>query len=72
MPAILANGTPGQRKAVIEEYTAEIKIQGSQLIPIFWIPTNGEGPADTPTDPAFRTSVHVVGRAGLEPATEGL
>jgi site-specific DNA recombinase len=66
---VLAHGTPGQRKAVIEEHVAEIKIQGDQLIPIFMIPTNGQGPADTPTDPAFRTSVHVVGRRGLEPRT---
>lgn len=69
---VLAHGTPGQRKAVIEEHVAEIKIQGSLLIPIFNIPTNGEGSADTSADPTFRTSVRVVGRAGLEPATEGL
>jgi site-specific DNA recombinase len=69
---ILTQGTPGQRKAIIEEHVAEIKIQGAQLIPIFMIPTNGEGPAETSADPTFRTSVHVVGRAGLEPATEGL
>ncbi|WP_249714742.1 recombinase family protein [Rhizomonospora bruguierae] len=75
---ILRHGAPGQRKAIIETHVAEIKIQGSALIPVYKIPTehfdqDGEGPAETSADPStFRTMVRVVGRAGLEPATEGL
>jgi site-specific DNA recombinase len=59
---VLQHGTPGQRKAVIENHIAEIKIQGTLLLPIFLIPANDEGPADTAADPTFRTTVHVVGR----------
>ncbi|GAA4158982.1 hypothetical protein GCM10022251_34710 [Phytohabitans flavus] len=64
---VLAHGTAGQRKAVIEEHIAEVKIQGEQLIPIFNVPTNGEGPADISTDPTFRSSPYVVEPRGLEP-----
>ncbi len=71
---VLSNGTPGQRKAVIETHVAEIKIQGSALIPVYKIPIEhldqeGEGSAETPADPEFRTTRHVVGRRGLEPRT---
>jgi len=42
---------PGQRKAIIEAHIAEIKINGSQLIPIFMIPAgNSDGSAETSTD----------------------
>jgi site-specific DNA recombinase len=58
---ILRSGTLGQRKAVMETHIAEIRITGDRLIPVYRIP------ADT-----FRARGQVVGRAGLEPATEGL
>jgi hypothetical protein len=45
---VLDHGTPGQRKAVMKTHIAEIKIQGTHLIPIFRIPADDEGPADTP------------------------
>jgi len=60
---IVATGTPGQRKAIIETHIAEIKIEGTNLIPVFMIPTNDEGPAETSADPStttFRTLVRVV------------
>jgi site-specific DNA recombinase len=63
LAAVLENGTPGQRKAIIESHIAEIKIEDARLIPIFKIPLE---------DQQFRTTHQVVGRAGLEPATEGL
>ena len=45
---------PGQRKAIIEAHIAEIKINGSQLIPIFMIPAgNSDGSAETSTDQNF-------------------
>ncbi len=74
---VLQHGTPGQRKAVIENHVAEIKIQGSTLTPVYKIPIehldqDNDGPVDVSTGPSFRTMVRVVGRAGLEPATEGL
>jgi hypothetical protein len=48
LAAVLTNGTPGQRKAIIETHVAEIKIEGNQLIPIFKIPLgDDEGPTDT-------------------------
>jgi len=60
---VLTHGTPGQRKAIIETHIAEIKIDGTRLVPIFMIPTgNGDGPAETSTDPEFRTMVRVVDR----------
>ncbi|MEU4217559.1 recombinase zinc beta ribbon domain-containing protein [Actinoplanes sp. NPDC026623] len=58
---ILRTGTPGQRKAVMEAHIAEIRFDGDRLIPVYRIPVD-----------EFRTQVRVVGRAGLEPATEGL
>jgi site-specific DNA recombinase len=74
---VLDHGTPGHRKAIIETHIAGIKIEDDQLVPIFKIPTGNderpaEEPADREPDTTFRTTVHVVGRAGLEPATEGL
>lgn len=32
------NGTPGQRKAVIETNIAEITVNGNKIIPVFRIP----------------------------------
>lgn len=34
---MLQHGTPGQRKALIEENIAEIRFNGTQLIPVFKI-----------------------------------
>jgi site-specific DNA recombinase len=53
---ILGHGTPGQRKAIIGTHVAEIQIQGTQLIPIFKIPTDETGPADPRLTPPFRTT----------------
>ena len=58
---ILVSGTLGQRKAVMETHIVEIRFDGDQLIPVYRIPVD-----------AFRAQGEVVGRAGLEPATEGL
>jgi site-specific DNA recombinase len=60
LAGVLKDGETGERKAVIEAHVGEIKINGHELIPVFTIPTR------------FRTLDRVVGRAGLEPATEGL
>jgi hypothetical protein len=60
---VLTHGTPGQRKAIIETHVAEIKIDGTRLVPVFMIPTgDSDGPAETSTDPEFRTMVRVVDR----------
>jgi len=67
---VLANGTPGQRKAIIETHIAEIKIEGTNLIPIFMIPTDDEGPTETSADPStttFRTLLRVVVEGSAEP-----
>jgi site-specific DNA recombinase len=65
---VLTHGTPGQRKAIIETHVAEIKIEGTRLVPVFMIPAgNGNGSATTSTDPEFRTMVRVVEPTGLEP-----
>ena len=69
---VFDHGTPGQRKAIIGTHVAEIQIQGTQLIPIYKIHTDEEGPAETPAGPHISHNIKVVGRAGLEPATEGL
>jgi site-specific DNA recombinase len=73
---VLDHGTPGQRKAIIETHVAEIKIEGHRLIPIFRVPIDDgrtdETAGPTPTPTTFRAQARVVGRAGLEPATEGL
>ncbi|WP_084556738.1 recombinase family protein [Hamadaea tsunoensis] len=57
---VLEHGENGAKKAIIEAHVAEIKIDGRDLIPTFMVPYE------------FRTGGQVVGRAGLEPATEGL
>jgi site-specific DNA recombinase len=55
---VFAHGTPGQRKAIIESHVDHIKIDGTQLIPFFRVPTShgeqptdDEGSAETSTDP---------------------
>ncbi|HET6479271.1 MAG TPA: recombinase family protein [Actinoplanes sp.] len=58
---IMRTGTPGQRKAIMETHIAEIQFDGDRLIPVYRISVD-----------EFRTRVGDVGRAGLEPATEGL
>lgn len=74
---VASGGTPAQRKELIESLVAEIQIRDHGVIPIFRIPVqDDETPADitsteVTTDPV-RTMVRSVGRAGLEPATEGL
>ncbi len=50
---------------------------GSELIPVYKIPIEhldqeGEGSAETPADPEFRTTRHVVEPRGLEPLTPTL
>jgi hypothetical protein len=61
LAAVLTNGTPGQRKAIIETHVAEIRIEDDHLNPIFKIPLGDEeGPARE-ADPTFRTTHRVVG-----------
>ncbi|HEU5111597.1 MAG TPA: recombinase family protein, partial [Micromonosporaceae bacterium] len=67
---ILRHGTPGQRKAAIEASIAEIKIENDQVIPIFKVPT-GQAPPAPAQRQTVRAIAPTVGRAGLEPATEG-
>jgi site-specific DNA recombinase len=79
LAAIIANGTPGQRKALIETHIAKITIEGDILTPTFMIPTdyNHEpttthsdgGPTGDPVGPPFRTMCQVVEVAGIEPAS---
>jgi site-specific DNA recombinase len=57
---IFSEGQPTQRKAFIEAHVAEIKIENARILPTFMIPAE------------LCTRGQVVGRAGLEPATEGL
>ena len=47
----------------METHIAEIKVDGTQLIPFLRIPTNDEGSADTPADPHF-TERHALWAAG--------
>jgi site-specific DNA recombinase len=58
LTAALNSGEPAQRKAVIEEHVAEIKIDGTRLISVFMIPTG---------DAELRTMGRVVDPTGLEP-----
>src|SRR5690606_41612775 len=73
---VITNGTPAERKAVIESLVAEIRIDNEKVIPVFKIP----GPAAaipndataTDDEPTVRTMVRSVGRTGLEPVTDRL
>lgn len=61
---VITAGSSAERKATIEQPIAEIRItEDDQVIPVFKVP----GPDD-----AVRAMPRLVGRAGLEPATEGL
>ena len=73
---VIANGTPAERKATVEQLIAEIRLtEDDQVIPVFRIP-GPDDTAGTTTEAAepetVRAMPHLVGRAGLEPATEGL
>jgi site-specific DNA recombinase len=73
---VIAHGTPGQRKALIETHIAEITLDGDTLTPIFLVPTDpaapgeDEGPTGTPADPTVRTPRQYVPPVGFEPALE--
>jgi site-specific DNA recombinase len=61
---VIEDGNSAERKATIEQLIAEIRItEDDKVIPVFRVP----GPDD-----AVRAMPRLVGRAGLEPATEGL
>ena len=74
---VMTGGTPGERKAAIEAFVAEIRITDEGVIPVFRIPgphtpipdTGGRGGADevTRTGDPVRAMVRSVGRQGLEP-----
>ena len=77
---IMAGGTATERKAAVEALIAQVQLTGQGIIPVFRIPTRTrQCPRPTRTrahndeeQPPVRTLVRSVGRAGLEPATEGL
>ena len=72
---VIAHGTPGQRKALIETHIAKITIEGEELTPTFLIPTDYENdPTDTHSNggPPVRTMRQVVSPVGIEPTTRGL
>jgi site-specific DNA recombinase len=75
---VMASGSTAARKAAIETLIAEVQLTEQGAIPMFKIPHETTLP---PSDPdggnieegsPVRTMVRSVGRAGLEPATEGL
>ncbi|GAB3860606.1 hypothetical protein GCM10029963_63770 [Micromonospora andamanensis] len=78
LTTIMASGTTSERKAAIETLIAEVQITDQGVVPVFKIPTDTTLPppnSDGGThdeQPPVRTMVRSVGRAGLEPATEGL
>jgi site-specific DNA recombinase len=79
---ILAHGTAQERKSLYEALIDHIEITSDDtIVPVYRVPmTNGpDGPAPdrpktagTGANDAVRALVSTVGRAGLEPATEGL
>lgn len=79
---VITDGTSAERKATIEDLIAEIRIdKDERIIPVFKIPgpdyaPPGDNPATATTEAAepqaVRAMLRSVGRAGLEPATEGL
>lgn len=72
---VLQHGTPGQRKALIEENIAEIQFKGTQLIPVFKIPEEATEPVEESTGSAVasvRAMEPVVEPRGLEPLTPTL
>jgi site-specific DNA recombinase len=77
---IIATGTVQERKSMCEALIAELRIDGSVATPVIHIPLSRD---DTPlilqteartatSTKAVRARPPSVGRAGLEPATEGL
>ncbi|MGI5523207.1 recombinase family protein [Micromonospora sp. CA-259024] len=77
LSAIMTSGTATERKAAIETLIAEVQLTDQGVVPVFKIPTDTTMPppeTDEGTSgvPPVRTMVRSVGRAGLEPATEGL
>ena len=76
LATIMTSGTPTERKAATETLIHEVQLTEQRVIPVFKIPTN-ETPLPDRSDPKedgspVRAMVRSVGRAGLEPATEGL
>ncbi|WP_203236990.1 zinc ribbon domain-containing protein [Nocardia panacis] len=76
---IIIGGDHTQTKALIETLVAQVKILGpDRLVPTFRIPQpendNGADTADATSAPSgsVRAMTRLVGRAGLEPATNGL
>jgi len=70
---VVHHGTPGQRKALIEENVAEIQFEGDRLIPVFKIPEEATEPVENSTGSSVvRAMEPVVRRQGLEPRTRGL
>ena len=79
---MITNGDSTERKAIIEELIAEIRIIDEEIIPVFRRPRDEHVPVDAATPATstgdgnepnpVRAMPSLVGRAGLEPATEGL
>ena len=81
LAGVMTGGTPGERKAAIEAFIAEIRITDEGVIPVFRIPgphtpipDTSDGGADdiTRTGDPVRAMGRSVGRLGLEPRTGGL
>jgi site-specific DNA recombinase len=83
---VITNSDSAERKAIIEELIAEIRIIGDEIIPVFRLPrdepvavdaatpatSTGDGNGNGNEPDPVRAMPNLVGRAGLEPATEGL
>ncbi len=77
----MTGGTPGERKAAIEAFIAEIRLTEAGVIPVFRIPgphtpipdTSNHGGADevTRTCEPVRAMGRSVGPVGLEPTLPG-
>ncbi len=76
---IIETGTTPERKAMCEALLAELRIDGQTATPVIRVPLSREdtpsilqAEARTASRRAVRACPPSVGRAGLEPATEGL
>jgi site-specific DNA recombinase len=76
---IISTGTTQDRKTMCEALLDELRIDGNTAIPIIRVPLSRDDiPATLELDAretapgAVRARPPIVGRAGLEPATEGL
>jgi site-specific DNA recombinase len=76
---IISTGTTQERKTMCEALLAELRIDGDTATPVINvplsrddIPTNLQVDVRGTTPEAVRERPPIVGRAGLEPATEGL